>query len=195
MKKILLLLLLNIPLLVSSQGISIRTMPVYLGFMYSPDFPYGASNIGVDFHLNEERSIAFNFKLRSIDLVDNGAIVGDLVVSLKKYNHRNFFGTYGMRSQFWMQDGSYSFDEIEYIDKIKRYSIGPEIGFGKRVYFSSYHRLFIDFGLSLGLGATYVIDVDQEKNYDTGNVILTNQTNFVTLFLAPNMMFQIGCKF
>ena len=69
MKKILLLLLLNIPLLVSSQGISIRTMPVYLGFMYSPDFPYGASNIGVDFHLNEERSIACNFKLRSIDLL------------------------------------------------------------------------------------------------------------------------------
>ena len=194
MKKILLLLIIT-PFLTFSQEVSVRTFPAYIGFMYTPDFPYAASNIGIDYHISDEKAIACNFKIRDIDLVDNSASVYDLLLAFKRYNQRNFFGTYGLRAHFWEQGGSLGFDDIEYIDKITRYSAGPEIGFGKRAYFSSYQRLFIEFGLSLAVGGAYVRDIDQEKDYDTGEVIKREEIKYTTLYFAPNIMFQIGCKF
>ena len=120
MKKILFLLSI-IPFLTFSQEVSVRTFPVYVGFMYSPDFPYGASNIGLDYHINDAQAIACNFKIRSIDLVDNSADVYDLLLAFKKYNQRNFFGTYGVRTHLWKQGGSLEFDDIEYIKTFKNY--------------------------------------------------------------------------
>ena len=189
------LLIIIIPFLTFSQEVSVRTLPIYVGFMYSPDFPYAASNIGLDYHINDEKAIACNFKIRSIDLVDNSASVYDLLLAFKRYNQRNFFGTYGIRTHFWKEEGSLQFDDIEYIDKINRYSIGPEIGFGKRAYFSSYHRFFIEFGLSFAVGSSYVTDLNQEKNYDTGEMIKEEEIKYTTLYFAPNIMFQIGGKF
>jgi len=194
MKKILFLVIM-MPCLTFSQEFSVRTFPIYIGFLYSPDFPYGASNIGLDYHLNDEKAIACNFKIRSIDLVDNSASVYDFLVTFKKYNPRNFFGTYGIRTHLWKEGGSLGFDEIEYIDKLSRYSVGPEIGFGKRSYFSSYNRFFIEFGLSLAIGVSYVTDMNQQKNYNTGEMIKETERKYTALYSAPNIIFQIGYKF
>jgi len=197
MKKILLLLII-IPFLTFSQGISVRTFPVYVGFMYSPDFPYGASNIGLDYHINDEKAIACNFKIRSIDLVDNSASVYDFVAGIKNYSVKNYFISYNIRTRIWDENRftmpSYD-DDIVYHDETNKFSVGPDISFGKRMYFSSYHHFFLDLGVSLALGVSFIEDINLEKEESTGALIKDDTINSTELYISPNIMFQIGYKF
>ena len=197
MKKLLFLFLI-FPLFINGQGLSVHTFPVYIGFLGTPDNPYIATTFGADYHLDKKRVIATNFTRKNIDLQDNSALVYDFVAGIKKYSEKNYFIAYNIRTCIWDENRfimpSYDYD-IVYHNETNKFSIGPDISFGKRMYFSSSHHFFLDLGVSLALGVSFIENIDLEKEGSTGVLIKDDTINSTALFISPNMLFQIGFEF
>ena len=197
MKKLLLLFLI-FPFFINGQGLSVRTFPVYIGFLGTPDNPYMATTFGADYHLDEKRAIATNFTKKNIDLEDNSALVYDFVAGLKNYSEKNYFISYSIRTCIWDENRfimpSYD-DDIVYHNETNKFSIGPDISFGKRMYFSSSHHFFLDLGVSLALGVSFIENIDLEKDESSGVVLKDDTINSTALYISPNMLFQIGFEF
>jgi len=197
MKKLLFLFLI-FPLFINGQGLSVHTFPVYIGFLGTPDNPYIATTFGVDYHLDEKRAIATNFTRKNIDLQDNSALVYDFVAGIKKYSEKNYFISYNIRTCIWDENRfimpSYD-DDIVYHNETNKFSIGPDISFGKRMYFSSSHHFFLDLGVSLALGVSFIEYLALEKDELSGVVLKDDTLNSTALYISPNMLFQIGFEF
>ena len=197
MKKLLLLFLI-FPLFSNSQGLSVRTFPVYIGFLATPDNPYIATTFGADYHLDEQKAIATNFTKKNIDLQDNSALVYDFIAGIKNYSEKKYFISYNIRTCIWDENRfimpSYD-DDIVYHNETNKFSIGPDISFGKRVYFSSSHHFFLDLGISLALGVSFIENINLEKDESSGAVLKDDTINSTTLYISPNMLFQIGFEF
>ena len=198
MKKLLLLFLI-LPLFINGQGLSVRTFPVYIGFLGTPDNLYKATTFGADYHLDEKRAIATNFTRKNIGMEDNSALVYDFVAGIKNYSEKNYFISYNIRTCIWDENrftmSSYDEDDIVYHSETNKFSVGPDISFGKRMYFSSYHHFFLDLGISLALGVSFIEDINLEKEESTGVLIKDDTINSTELYISPNMLFQIGFEF
>ena len=195
MKKLLLLFLI-FPSFINGQGLSVRTFPVYIGFLGTPDNLYKATTFGADYHLDEKRAIATNFTRKNIDMEDNSALVYDFVAGIKNYSEKNYFISYNIRTCIWDEDRfTIDFDNIVYHNETNKFSIGPDISFGKRMYFSSSHHFFLDLGVSLALGVSFVENINLEKDELSGVVLKDDTINSTALYISPNMLFQIGFEF
>lgn len=198
MKKLILLLCCT-PFLSFSQNISIRTFPVYLGFYWSPDLPYIGSTIGVDYHIDEKKSISTNFTIKSIDLNDNSAVVYDWVIGKKNYSKKDFFLTQNIRICVWDENDAeyWDYDTI-YINQTNRIAIGPEISFGKRIYFSSYKHFFLECSMSFAIGGYLENSINKIESIDEESyrlLIEEEKKKTTGLYLAPNLLIQIGYRF
>ena len=193
MKKCLFLILF-FPLILSSQEISIRALPLYLGF-YGYDYPYLGSSLGIDYYINESECIGTNIGIKSIDLSDNTAVVYTIKSGLKKFTKKHYFIAYNIKLCIWDENNSEYWDnDTIYSYQDNRASIGPEISFGKRIYFSSYNRFFLEFDLSVG-GGGYIQTSTSKREIIKDNLITRIRENDVGLYLSPGFIIQIGYKF
>jgi len=186
------------PLFINGQGFSVHTFPVYIGFLGTPDNPYIATTFGADYHfLDEKRAIVTNFTRKNIDLEDNSALVYDFVAGIKNYSEKNYFISYNIRACIWDENRFImpSYDDIVYHNETNKFSIGPDISFGKRMYFSSSHHFFLDLGVSLALGVSFIEYLALEKDELLGVVLKDDTINSTALYISPNMLFQIGFEF
>ena len=63
------------------------------------------------------------------------------------------------------------------------------------MYFSSSHHFFLDLGVSLALGISFIENIDLEKENSTGVLIKDDTINSTELYISPNILLQIGLEF
>ena len=169
MKK-LLLILLCLPMIGFGQDFSLRSFPIYL----VPSII--GSSWGIDYHLNENAAVDINLHSFLITGAHGSGNVINISSGYKKFSKKRYFIAYRiklMRYSDFSQDeffcNCYDIDNnyIYYTETEKRnlfYTLGPEINFGKRFYFTKKRKGFLDLGIGVSFNAFTLYSLKSHEN-------------------------------